>query len=217
MNKETTAEKKVAFSIDPKQTKNLFIKFNDVIKKTKDCLISPFIKYSVNIDKKEFIIEFKNESNEVKNCNLFGFNEFYNDPYSGNKDIKVTNLQGGKYSTALAESVCGKENYTVKLFRIVCFDYKTLTNLELKKITSKCGYIETKPINHMKHLDLYQQQSNVIEIKENYNLGYLNEHIKFNFKLLPNSICRFDFYADLEKEMNFFEYKKYKKQLSLNK
>ena len=194
----------------------------EIIKSIAEFFKKYFRKYPIyKLMDTPVVIKYDNESEEVKQGVLFGFNYHNSDNNFGNGDLVLTDLTDESIKGNI-KILFDKHRLSIAKFRIMFpSDDKQfyLTNrimLRHEDANGKKYAVSHVPLNSM---DSYQNQSEIIDINR-FNFNGIDSNTIFEFSVKNKSFIVISVYLQQKLMLGYFEYKKIKKkeqEMKINK
>ena len=165
-----------------------------------------FQKYVVFEEKDAYVFQYLNQTNEIQEGILFGFDGYGGKNNYGNKNISVSTLNQGKYYYQLLnQSQC--KPFTIGRVRIMAKDMDWYYTKSISyNIINANGVAKKSTTVIVNHIDAYQQQSDIIDIPY-FNNYVINSKTHFDFLIKENSTFVISVFPLYPKWVNYWQYK----------
>ena len=169
-----------------------------------------FKTYQVFTEAEPFVVQYTNETDKVQDAILFGYNGFLKDNF-GNPNLTVTSLnEGVYYAQTLRQS--DTKNFWIGKVRIMSKDMRWYYDKSISyRLIDANGKEITIPTVIVNHIDAYQQQQDIIDIRrfDNYEI---NGNTHFSFKVKENSTFVISVFPLFARKVNYWAYKRAQKE-----
>lgn len=172
-----------------------------------------FEKYTIYTESEPYALSYTNDEEQKQKAVLFGCNDYLNETNFGSNNLKVNCLD---YKVSYEELLQQSSAKPFKISRIrICFNNLNrdwyIKDVLHYKTHDVNGAIYTKPFVFLNAIDRFQFQESILDITYFY-FNKIDGNSHFEFMVKEKSTLTILVYPLDEKQVGYFEYKKWVKE-----